>query len=66
MFDAWYMGFTPKIVTGTWVGFDEAAILGRDYGLELTATGYRFVEFDDYLLFLEVLNVGQSLTWALE
>jgi penicillin-binding protein 1A len=23
MVDAWYMGFTPKIVTGTWVGFDE-------------------------------------------
>jgi penicillin-binding protein 1A len=30
MFDAWYMGFTPKIVTGTWVGFDEAAILGQN------------------------------------
>ena len=26
--DAWYMGFTPKIVTGTWVGFDEEATLG--------------------------------------
>ena len=23
MIDAWYIGFTPKIVTGTWVGFDE-------------------------------------------
>jgi len=28
---------------------DEAAILGRDYGLELTATGYRFVEFDQLI-----------------
>jgi general secretion pathway protein H len=28
---------------------DEAAILGRDYGLELTETGYRFVEFDPLL-----------------
>ncbi len=28
---------------------DEAAILGRDYGLELTEFGYRFVEFDPLL-----------------
>jgi general secretion pathway protein H len=28
---------------------DEAAILGRDYGLELAESGYRFVEFDPLL-----------------
>ena len=28
MIDAWYMGFTPQIVTGVWVGFDEDAPLG--------------------------------------
>ena len=28
MIDAWYMGFTPQIVTGVWVGFDEEAPLG--------------------------------------
>ncbi|UCF30717.1 MAG: PBP1A family penicillin-binding protein [bacterium] len=28
MIDAWYMGFTPRIVTGVWVGFDELAPLG--------------------------------------
>ncbi len=28
MIDAWYMGFTPKMVTGVWVGFDEEAPLG--------------------------------------
>jgi len=28
MIDAWYMGFTPRIVTGVWVGFDEEASLG--------------------------------------
>ncbi len=28
MIDAWYMGFTPQIVTGVWVGFDEEASLG--------------------------------------
>lgn len=30
MIDAWYMGFTPKMVTGTWVGFDEEASLGQN------------------------------------
>lgn len=28
---------------------DEAAIQGRDYGLEITRTGYRFVEYDPLL-----------------
>jgi general secretion pathway protein H len=28
---------------------DEASVLGREYGLELSATGYRFVEFDPLL-----------------
>ena len=28
---------------------DEAAIQGRDYGLEIMETGYRFVEFDPFL-----------------
>ncbi len=28
MIDAWYMGFTPNVVTGVWVGFDELAPLG--------------------------------------
>ena len=28
---------------------DEAQIQGRDYGLELLQTGYRFVEYDPYL-----------------
>lgn len=30
MIDAWYMGFTPKVVTGVWVGFDEEAPLGQN------------------------------------
>jgi penicillin-binding protein 1A len=30
MVDAWYMGFTPKVVTGVWVGFDEEATLGQN------------------------------------
>lgn len=28
-FDAWYVGYTPQIVTGVWVGFDDEKTLGR-------------------------------------
>ncbi len=28
-YDAWFVGFTPDIATGTWVGFDEERSLGR-------------------------------------
>ena len=27
--DAWFMGFTPELVTGVWVGYDDSAALGR-------------------------------------
>ncbi len=27
--DAWFLGFTPKLVTGVWVGFDDGTALGR-------------------------------------
>lgn len=27
--DAWFMGFSPNIATGVWVGFDEKTLLGR-------------------------------------
>jgi penicillin-binding protein 1A len=29
LYDAWFMGYTPRYVTGTWVGFDNEASLGR-------------------------------------
>ena len=29
LFDAWFMGFTPQYITGTWVGFDDEAPLGK-------------------------------------
>ena len=29
LFDAWFVGFTPQYVTGTWVGFDEEKTLGE-------------------------------------
>jgi len=27
--DAWFIGFTPSIITGTWVGFDDLKPLGK-------------------------------------
>lgn len=27
--DAWFLGFTPELVTGVWVGFDDVTALGR-------------------------------------
>ncbi len=27
--DAWFMGFTPELVTGVWVGYDERVPMGR-------------------------------------
>ena len=27
--DAWFVGYTPRYITGTWVGFDEAQPLGK-------------------------------------
>jgi penicillin-binding protein 1A len=27
--DAWFMGYTPRYVTGVWVGFDDESSLGR-------------------------------------
>ncbi len=27
--DAWFLGFTPGLVTGVWVGFDDGTALGR-------------------------------------
>ncbi len=28
--DAWFIGYTPELVTGVWVGFDQKASLGRN------------------------------------
>ena len=29
LYDAWFIGYTPRFITGVWVGFDEEASLGR-------------------------------------
>jgi penicillin-binding protein 1A len=28
--DAWFIGYTPSLVTGVWVGFDQEQSLGKD------------------------------------
>ncbi|MEA2060499.1 MAG: PBP1A family penicillin-binding protein [Thermodesulfobacteriota bacterium] len=29
LFDAWFMGYTPRYITGVWVGFDSESPLGK-------------------------------------
>ena len=29
LFDAWFIGYTPRYITGSWVGFDEGGSLGK-------------------------------------
>ncbi len=29
LFDAWFVGYTPRYATGVWVGFDESGSLGK-------------------------------------
>ena len=34
--DAWFIGFTPRLATGVWVGYDQPrTIIGRGYAAEL-------------------------------
>jgi penicillin-binding protein 1A len=28
--DAWFVGFTSKLITGVWMGYDQNSSLGRD------------------------------------
>ena len=29
LFDAWFVGYTPRYITGVWIGFDEGGSLGK-------------------------------------
>jgi len=29
LFDAWFVGYTPELITGTWVGYDDKRSLGK-------------------------------------
>ncbi len=40
-FDAWFVGFTPDLVVGVYVGFDEPRTLGpKEYGVRVSAPIY--------------------------
>ncbi len=35
-YDAWFVGFTPRLVAGVWIGFDQPqTIMGRGYAAEV-------------------------------
>jgi penicillin-binding protein 1A len=38
LFDAWFVGYTPELITGVWVGLDEVAPLGQGEGGARTAS----------------------------
>jgi penicillin-binding protein 1A len=38
LFDAWFIGYTPRYITGVWVGFDEEKSLGEGEQGALTAS----------------------------
>ncbi len=42
--DAWFVGYSPELVVGVWVGYDDARPLGRQESGSLTALP-AFVEF---------------------
>ena len=37
-FDAWFVGYTPQLLTGVWVGLDEEAPLGKGENGSRTAS----------------------------
>lgn len=39
--DAWFVGFTPQLVTGVWVGKDDNTSMGRTTGGTIPATIFR-------------------------
>ena len=38
LYDAWFVGFTPRYITGTWVGFDDESSLGKGESGSRTAS----------------------------
>ncbi len=35
--DAWFVGYTPKLVAGVWVGYDDSRPIGKDLALRAAA-----------------------------
>jgi 1A family penicillin-binding protein len=54
--DAWFIGFTPKLVTGVWVGFDQAkTILPRGFAAE--------VAVPIWAKFMKIATSGDQPVW---
>jgi 1A family penicillin-binding protein len=54
--DAWFVGFTPRIVTGVWIGFDQPqTIIANGYGGELAVP--------IWAEFMKTATKGQKREW---
>ena len=54
--DAWFVGFTPKLVAGVWIGFDQPqTIVSNGYGGELAVPVWAD--------FMKVATKGDKATW---
>ena len=55
--DAWFIGFTPSIVTGVWVGYDQPRTIRREgYAAELAVP--------IWARFMKAATKGQQATWV--
>ena len=54
--DVWFIGFTPSLVTGVWVGYDQPQTIRRNgYAAELAVPMWT--------RFMKVATKGQKATW---
>lgn len=54
--DAWFIGFTPSLVTGVWVGYDQPRTIRREgYAAELAVPMWA--------RFMKAATKGQRATW---
>jgi membrane carboxypeptidase/penicillin-binding protein len=55
--DAWFIGFTPNLVTGVWVGYDQPQTIRRNgYAAELAVPMWT--------RFMKVATKGQKANWV--
>ncbi|HEX8031766.1 MAG TPA: PBP1A family penicillin-binding protein [Vicinamibacterales bacterium] len=56
--DAWFIGFTPNLVTGVWVGYDQPQTIRRNgYAAELAVPMWT--------RFMKVATKGQKANWVI-
>jgi len=66
LFDAWFVGYTPRYTTGVWVGFDEEASLGQ-HETGSRAASPIWVEFMKQLLkdkSVRIFQVPESVVFS--